>query len=334
MILKSGGQFLSKSSAVAPEYARLSNELRLSSKMMNAIGISAGDRLVRMKVIRGIVFFLFWSVSVFGQEFEVATIKPSAQDAQTQTTAGIHIDGSMVRYSALSLKLYLGLAYGLKNYQISAPEWMASGRWDISAKLPDGSDAKQIPKMLQVLLRDRFRMKMHRETRELPVYGLILGKGELKLKASPAAPTAVDESPGQSVNVAAGGNGAGTTVSYGNGSYLTLADNKFEGKKLPMTIMADALARFADRPVVDMTNLKGDYDFTMQFSPEDFRAMMIRAAVAQGTILPPDALKLAESASDDTLFDAVTKLGLKLELRKAPIEVLVIDDALKMPTEN
>ena len=57
----------------------------------------------------------------------------------------------MVRYSALSLKLYLGLAYGLKNYQISAPDWMASESWDIIAKLPDGSDAKQVPQMLQAL---------------------------------------------------------------------------------------------------------------------------------------------------------------------------------------
>ena len=114
--------------------------------------------------------------------FEVASIKPSAQSAQAQTSAGLHIDGSVARYSALSLKLYLGMAYNLRNYQISAPDWMASERWDITAKLPDGSDPKQIPQMLQALLRDRFQIKTHRETRELPVYGLITGKGRLKLK--------------------------------------------------------------------------------------------------------------------------------------------------------
>ncbi len=58
-----------------------------------------------------------------------------------------------------------------------------------------------------------------------------------------------------------------------------------------MAIMADALARFADRPVVDMTDLKGNYDFTMIFSPEDFRAMMIRAAIAAGVVLPPETLE-------------------------------------------
>jgi len=284
-------------------------------------------------VIRTAALFLLPALLVCGQEFEVASIKPSALSAQGQTGAGLHIDGSMARYSALSLKLYLGMAYGLKNYQISAPDWMASERWDITAKLPDGSDPKQIPEMLQALLRDRFQMKMHRETKELPVYGLIIGKGELKLRESPADP-AGNEPAARSVNVAPSGTGAGTIVTYGNGSYFTLGDNKFEGKKLPMSIMADALARFADRPVVDMTDLKGNYDFTMKFSPEDFRAMMIRAAIAQGTVVPPEALKLVDASSGDTLLNAVARLGLKLELRKAPIEILVIDQASKSPTEN
>lgn len=285
-----------------------------------------------MKVIRTAALSLLPALLIFGQEFEVASIKPSAQSAQGQTSAGLHIDGSIVRYSALSLKLYLGMAYSLKNYQIFAPDWMASERWDITAKLPDGSDPKQVPQMLQALLRDRFQIRLHRETKELPVYGLIIGKSELKLKESSADP---GREPGeQSVKVAPSRSGTGTTVTYGNGSYFTLGDNKFEGKKLPMATMAGALARFADRPVVDMTDLKGIYNFIMEFSPEDFRAMMIRAAIAQGTVLPLEVLKLADTSSGDTLFNAVEKLGLKLEPRKAPIEVLVIDQALKNPTEN
>src|ERR1700736_3041665 len=117
-----------------------------------------------MKVIRTAALVLFPTLVVCGQEFEVASIRPSAQSAQGQTVAaGLHIDVSMARYSALSLKLYLGMAYSLKNYQISAPDWMASDRWDITAKLPDGSDPKQIPEMPQALLRDRFQIKMHRE---------------------------------------------------------------------------------------------------------------------------------------------------------------------------
>lgn len=273
--------------------------------------------------------------ALFGQEFEVASIRPSAPGGQGQAIAGLHIDGAMVRYSALSLKLYLGMAYDMENYQISAPDWMASDRWDIAAKLSEGSgsDPKQRREMLRALLIDRFQMRVHRESKELPVYSLVVGKGELKLKELSNDPADGEAAKGN-VDVAAVGTGSGTTVNYGNGSYFTIGDNKLIGKKLPIAIMVGILARFADRPVVDMTNLKGNYDFTMEFSPEDFRAMMVRATIAQGSVVSPDASKLLDASSGGTLFNAVEKLGLKLEPRKAPIEVLVVDQALKSPTEN
>ena len=72
----------------------------------------------------------------------------------------------------------------------------------------------------------------------------------------------------------------------------------------------------------------------LEFSPEDFRAVGIRAAIAAGVALPPQVVQMAESASQDSLFNAIEKLGLKLESRKAPIEVLVIDHCEKAPTEN
>jgi uncharacterized protein (TIGR03435 family) len=179
-----------------------------------------------VKAIRTAALIVLPSLLVFGQEFEVASIKPSPPSALGKASAGLHIDGAMVRYSSLSLTLYLGMAYSLKSYQISAPDWMASGRWDITAKLPDGSDPKQIPDMLQALLRDQFQMKMHRETKEFPVYGLIVGKGELKLKESAAdAPSDGVEPPKRTASVAVSGSNAGTTVTYGNGSYFTIGDD-------------------------------------------------------------------------------------------------------------
>jgi len=72
----------------------------------------------------------------------------------------------------------------------------------------------------------------------------------------------------------------------------------------------------------------------MEFTPEDFRAMMIRAAIASGNALPPEVLKLVDASPGDALFNAVEKLGLKLEPRKAPIELLVVDEARKTPTDN
>ena len=301
--------------------------------MTVSTGIGVAVRYVVVRAVRMATLLSIASLLAFSQEFEVASIKQSAQDAQAQTSGGLSVDGSMVRYSALALKLYLGMAWRLKNYQIVAPDWMTSTRWDITAKLPQGSNSKQIPEMMQALLLDRFQMKMHRETREIPVYGLVIGKGGLKLKDSPANPAEKGGEPAaQSANAAM--TSGGTTVTYGNGAYFTIGNNRFEGKKLSVAVIADALSRFADRPVIDMTGLEGSYDFSMEFSPEDFRAMMIRAAIAQGTVVSPEALKLLDASSGDTLFNAVEKLGLKMESRKAPIEILVIDEAQKTPTEN
>lgn len=286
----------------------------------------------RMAMVRRPALLLTLSLSLFAQEFEVASIKQSVQNVQTQTSAGLSIDGAMVRYTALDLKLYLGMAFRLKNYQIAAPDWMKSIRWDITAKLPEGASSKQIPEMMQTLLRDRFQMKMHRETRDLPVYGLVIGRNGIKLKESTSEPTGDGTAQSQSLR-ASMSNGA-TTVSYGDGAWFTVGNNRFEGKKLAVGLIADALSRFADRPVVDKTGLAGKYDFSMEFSPEDFRAMMVRAAVASGAELPPEVLKLVDASSGDTLFNAVEKLGLKLESTKAPVEMLVIDDAQKTPAEN
>ena len=276
---------------------------------------------------------LFAQAPAARPEFEVASIKPSAVGAINQVRAGVRVDGSQVSCTSLSLNDYLGIAYRVKNYQISAPDWMASQRFDINAKIPAGSAAK-LPEMLQALLEDRFQMKMHREVKDLPVYGLVVGKGGIKMQESPPDPVDARSSGRGAITVAASGQARGVTVNYGNGSYFTFADNKFEGKKLGAALLADVLARFTDRPVVDMTNLKGIYDFVLEFTPEDFRAMMVRSAIAAGVTLPPQALQLAESASGDSLFNAVEKLGLKLESRKAPVEVLVIDHAEKAPTEN
>jgi uncharacterized protein (TIGR03435 family) len=86
--------------------------------------------------------------------------------------------------------------------------------------------------------------------------------------------------------------------------------------------------------MVDMTDLKGSYDFILDVTPEDYRAMLIHAAVAAGVSLPPEALRLLDGASLPSLFDAVQKVGLKLDARKAPLDLLIIDDARKNPTDN
>jgi uncharacterized protein (TIGR03435 family) len=101
-----------------------------------------------------------------------------------------------------------------------------------------------------------------------------------------------------------------------------------------MAALAASLERFMDRPIVDMTNLKGSYDLALDVTPEDYQAMLIRAAVTAGVVLPPQALRFLDGASIPSLFEAMQKLGLKLDARKAPLDLLMIDEARKTPSEN
>jgi len=281
------------------------------------------------------------SMAAFGQtaptapEFEVATIKPSTPPAMGQVNVAVHVDGAQVHFTFRSLKDYIGYAFKLKAYQVIGPDWLGSQRFDISAKLPEAAKREQVPDMLQSLLAERFRMKAHHETREFPVYGLMVAKGGPKMKESPPDPDAGNRgAAGGAINVTASGGRGGTTIDFGNGASFSLGDKKFEGRRLTMAVLADALARFADRPIVDMTELKGNYDFSMEMAPEDFRAMMIRAALGAGVPLPPEAARRMESSDSASLFSAVEGLGLKLEQRKAPLAVVVIDQMERTPVEN
>jgi uncharacterized protein (TIGR03435 family) len=263
--------------------------------------------------------------------FEVASIRPSAP-LNAQVTAGIHIDGAQVNSVLLSLRDYIRWAYDVTDYQIAAPDWMAGARFDITAKLSSKATEKQIAQMMRNLLATRFQMKLHRETRELPVYALVLAKGGAKLKESKDDPR--DDAAEDAVNVVAQGNSGGTTVDMGNGASFSMGDNKIEARKMAMAPLIETLASFSDRPMLDMTGLTDLYDITLQFSPEDFRALMIRGAIMRGAVFPPEVLKQLDSASGDSMGAAFERLGLKLESRKAPVEMLVIDHIEKMPTEN
>lgn len=231
------------------------------------------------------------------------------------------------------------MAFRLKQYQVSGPDWLATEKFDIVAKLPDGAPRDQVLPMLQALLLERFQMKTHYETRDFPVYAILVAKGGLKMQELPPDPeTDASDGAGKSdnsaVNVSVSGGRGGVTANYGHGSYFTIGDSRIEARKMQMNYVADMLARFEDKPVVDMTGLKGKYDFTLSFTEEDYRAMMIRAALSSGMPLPPEAVHLMETASGDSLFSALQAVGLRLESRKAPLDILVIDHAEKAPAEN
>ncbi len=272
----------------------------------------------------------------FGQtpQFEVASIRPSASSATDRVNVGVHIDGAQVTCNYFSLKDLIRMAYDVKDYQVTGPDFLASERFDIAAKLPAGAGQDQVRDMMKALLTERFQVKLHRDAKEFPVYGLVVAKGGLKAKESPADEGSGEDVQRAPVNVTATGGRGGVNVNLGHGSYFTFADNKLEAKKLTMASFAEMLARFEDRPVVDMTGIKGNYDIELTFTPEDYLAMLIRSAIVAGVTMPPEALKAMQGASGDSLLAALEKVGLKMEGRKAPLEVLVVDHALKAPTEN
>ena len=293
-----------------------------------------------MRVFRCVVLCITASAVLLSQtpparpEFEVASIKPTAvTPLGAQVHVGIQIDGAQAHCSYLSLKDYLRIAYDVKDYQITGPDWMASERFDIHAKLPENGRGK-FREMLQNLLTDRFQIKMHRDSKEFSVYGIVVGKGGLKLKESPLDPETEGDGGKGVVNVSAEGGRGGTTVKFGRGAYFSLADNKFEARKLTIALLADSIGRFVERPVVDMTDLKGTYDLTLDFTPEEYRTLLIRMALSAGVNLPPEALRLLEGGSDEALFKGLQAMGLKLESRRAPLEVLVIDSVSKTPIAN
>jgi len=265
-------------------------------------------------------------------EFEVATIRPSAQGIQEGATAGVRIDGAQVRCAALTLKDYIGMAYRIKLYQVSGPDWIGSDRFDISATIPAGVPAAQMPEMMQRLLEDRFQVKIHREKKDFPVYALEVAKGGLKAQESAPDPSATDAK--APLTIAGSGSAQGISVNLGRGSSYSFANNKFEANRVDMPTLAAVLERFVDRPIVDMTDLTGHYDFALPVTDEDYRVMLIHAGVNAGVTLPPQALRLLDGASTPSLFDALQRVGLKLDARKAPLDVVVIDEVRKTPTEN
>jgi uncharacterized protein (TIGR03435 family) len=272
------------------------------------------------------------AAGAFGQStFEVASIRPSNRQPNERVDVGLHIDGAQIRVTYFSLKDYLGMAYKVRVSQISGPDWLTSQRFDLAATLPAGNSTDHIPEMLQALLAERFQVKLHHDKKEFPVYVLEIGKGPLKLKEDQLDPDAAGKG---SADVAASGSGQGVSVNLGGGSSYNFANNRFEATKLSMADLAGNLERFLDRPIVDMTDLKGRYTFALDLTEEDYRLMLIRVAVAAGVVLPPEALRLLENGAPVSLFDSFQKLGLKLEPRKAPLDVLVIDEARKTPTDN
>src|SRR5207249_1401007 len=151
-------------------------------------------------------------------------------------------DAGRINYSNITLKNVMARAYGVKPHQITGPDWLDSARYDIVAKVPAGAAGDQIPAMLQTLLAERFKLTLHREKKVMPVYALVAGKSGPKLHPAGAA--------------------AGLRFSMGpNGRQLN--------GKVSISQLADTLSNFMDRPVLDVTEIKGVYDIDLQWVPDE-----------------------------------------------------------------
>ena len=253
------------------------------------------------------------NTSASALQYEVASIKPNKYSSH-MLGLGFWIE----RFTATGVTLQ-GLireAYEVEDNQISgAPAWLDSERYDIEAKA-DKSVADELQKlsfdqrlveyrrMLQALLGDRFQLTLHRETKELPVYALVIAKKGPKLQ---------ETHPGDNDS---------TGMTFGRGL--------LKGEGVPIALLVRHLSQQRlGRPVLDKSGLTGKYDFTLQWTPEENRAPMFKGTRdgGQGPDSPPDS-------SGPSIFTAIQEqLGLRLESQKGPVEVLVIDH-VERPSEN
>jgi uncharacterized protein (TIGR03435 family) len=261
-------------------------------------------------------------------EFEVASIRPSPDGPPAPGAAGVHISQQQVRFSYLSLRDYIGIAYRVPVQLISAPEWINAARFDVSATFPAGATAEHFPQLVQSLLRDRFHLQAHRESREFPIYVLEVAAAGLKIAAVPEEE--LKEGP---FSVTSSGDANGIAADLGQGSSLVVNSARFEARKVTMATLVETLGRFVDRTIVDQTKLEGRYTVAFALRPEDYGPMMVRAAVNAGIPMPPQALAQLDGASAGSVFEGLKSLGLSLEARRGPLNVLVVDNIDRTPTE-
>ena len=238
-------------------------------------------------------------------QFDVADIKLSAPG----TKEDFNMNNGRIQAKGILLRDMIQFAYDVEDDGVKGGDKaLYSDRYDIVAKTAPTASEDTLRVMLRSLLADRFGLKAHNEIQPLSVYALTAGKPKLK---------AADPS-GRTTCVASAVDGA-RTVTCTNVTLTQFAERIRDSGGGP----------YLDHPVVDLTGLKGSYDFTLSFSPRPRQAPKPAVVGAAGE--PP----MAEAPSGLTLFEAVDRqLGLKLTAQKHPMPVVVIDHLERKPTEN
>jgi len=286
--------------------------------------------------------------------FEVASVKPAStqsinEELRTRVQKGEDADAvyeavltpvvgeGRVDMRTISLFMLLRRAYRVNTFQIDGPDWLGNQDFEIHATIPEGVSKDLVPEMLQSLLAERFKLAVHREARERDVYALLVDKGGHKLKEGVAKSADTKPAPKP------GGIRNASGHDYGNiRTSSALRDNTvvllMEGFGMTMQNLADWLPQFAalDRPVVDMTGLKGVYAFELEIPIGTVVRVYDGGTGATGAS-PGADLGASTPVGDERLRmlrKQLVRLGLKLEKRKTPIDTLVIDHIEKNPTED
>jgi len=312
------------------------------------------------------------SDSAAGLHFEVASIKPAGPMqgrglGNISTRAGIPgycvqkdtIDSDRVDIRCYSLgKLIWIWAFGIPPFRIVGPAWMGDAesdwsdgpKFDISAKLPEGSSREQVPAMLRDLLATRFKLTTHREYREQPVYALVAAKGGPALQSASEDADALNAAVNSQTSEPSNLNGVQFYVTRlpnpdGRGSEVWIMNSprmgtvretetaspnsihRYEASSISFDGLADLLtvADIGPEPVVNATGVQGRYRITLDMSMVALEQLRSEGRHDQADI---------QGALLKAARDGLKKLGLELERRKAPVEVLVIDHLEKTPTDN
>ena len=248
--------------------------------------------------------------------FEVASIKPTGPETPVQFIQ--FMPGGGLKMMGITLRGMITFAYDVRDFQVSGgPGWVGTERFDVMARpehaaseglddLAKMTDAQrmtvrdQMGERLRGLLADRFQLVVHKETKEQPIYALLVSKNGAKLKEAKT----VGERQGMSMN-----------------------RGRLEGFAAPLEMLSTTLSNSMGRPVIDKTGLTGKYDFVLEWTP-DVGAGAGSQAFGDGVTSP------APAPGGPTIFTALQEqLGLKLDSQKGPVQLIVIDRAEK-PSEN
>jgi uncharacterized protein (TIGR03435 family) len=326
------------SAALAANGGSLADRIaRLLGQSRPAVRTGLGPVVVTIAVLLATAAYGLFGQSGTHPAFEVATIKrnDSAQDAATGRRGVAYKPGGRIIATNAPLRLLIQFAYAAHDspYQghsdplgasqvIGGPAWIDSDGYNIEAKPEGNTDQKHAWLMLQTLLADRFRLTLHRETRELPVYNLTAKKSGLKL---PPAKDITCHSflPGTTPQPMPGTSDCGYAPLF-----LSSTELQIEGRKLHMADLVRGLARALGEPVLDKTGFTGEFDIDLNYTDEDIMK-------SPGSAAPGDAggNRLRAGPNLSIVFAAMDQLGLKLQPAKGAVEVLVVDHA-ERPTPN